>query len=242
VTYLEACPLHQYSMYGAVPLREIKRQLLELRQAGKLDRVKMLLLTNCTFDGVVYNPVRVMEECLAIKPDLVILWDEAWFAFARFHPVYRPRTAMRAARTLIERLRRPEYRAQYDKFADEVGSVDAADDEVLLNRRLLPDPARARVRVYSTQSTHKTLTSLRQGSMIHVTDQDFSQMAEETFHEAYMTHASTSPNYHILASLDSGVGRPRWRVSSWSRSRSRTRCGSATRSIITRCCPGTCAA
>jgi arginine decarboxylase len=204
VTYLEAYPLHQYSMYGAVPLREIKRQLLALRQAGKLDRVKMLLLTNCTFDGVVYDARRVMEECLAIKPDLVFLWDEAWFAFARFHPVYRPRTAMRAARTLIERLRLPEYRAQYDKFADEVGAIDAADDEVLLERRLLPDPARAQVRVYSTQSTHKTLTSLRQGSMIHVTDQDFSQKAEETFHEAYMAHTSTSPNYQILASLDLG--------------------------------------
>ena len=162
VTYLDAYPLHQYSMYGAVPLREIKSRLLALRRAGKLDRVKMLLLTNCTFDGVVYDVGRVMEECLAIKPDLVFLWDEAWFAFARFHPVYRPRTAMRAARTLIERLRLPEYRAQYDKFADEVGAIDAADDEVLLERRLLPDPARARVRVYSTQSTHKTLTSLRQ--------------------------------------------------------------------------------
>ena len=65
-----------------------------------------------------------------------------------------------------------------------------------------PDPARARVRVYSTQSTHKTLTSLRQGSMIHVWDQDFSQKVEDTFHKAYMTHTSTSPNYQILASLD----------------------------------------
>jgi arginine decarboxylase len=204
VTYLEAYPLNQYSMYGAVPLTEIKRQLLALRRAGKLDRVKMLLLTNCTFDGIVYDVGRVMEECLAIKPDLIFLWDEAWFAFARFHPVYRPRTAMRAARTLIEKLRRPEYRAEYAKFHEETGPVDAADDDTLLNRRLIPDPARARVRVYSTQSTHKTLTSLRQGSMIHVTDQDFSQKVEETFHEAYMTHTSTSPNYQILASLDLG--------------------------------------
>ena len=204
VSYLEAYPLHEYSMYGAVPLTEIKRQLLALRRAGKLDRVKMLLLTNCTFDGIVYDVKRMMEECLAIKPDLVFLWDEAWFAFARFHPVYRPRTAMRAARTLAEKLRLPEYREQYQEFASEVGAVDAADDEVLLERRLLPDPARARVRVYSTQSTHKTLTSLRQGSMIHVFDQDFSQNVEETFHEAYMTHTSTSPNYQILASLDLG--------------------------------------
>jgi arginine decarboxylase len=204
VTYLDAYPLHQYSMYGAVPLREIKRQLLTLRKAGKLDRVKMLLLTNCTFDGIVYDVGRVMDECLAIKPDLVFLWDEAWFAFARFHPVYRPRTAMRAARTLADKLRQPEYRERYQEFLSEVGAIDAADDEVLLERRLIPDPARARVRVYSTQSTHKTLTSLRQGSMIHVFDQDFSQNVEEAFHEAYMTHTSTSPNYQILASLDLG--------------------------------------
>ena len=204
VTYLDAYRLNQYSMYGAVPLREIKSQLLALRRAGKLDRIKMLLLTNCTFDGIVYDVQRVMEECLAIKPDLVFLWDEAWFAFARFHPVYRPRTGMRAARTLAELLRSPDYRASYKAFAEQVGSIDAADDEVLLDRRLMPDPARARIRVYSTQSTHKTLTSLRQGSMIHVWDQDFTQKVEETFHEAYMTHTSTSPNYQILASLDLG--------------------------------------
>ncbi len=60
------------------------------------------------------------------------------------------------------------------------------------------------MRVYATHSTHKTLTSLRQGSMIHVWDQDFKDKAEEAFHEAYMTHTSTSPNYQILASLDVG--------------------------------------
>jgi arginine decarboxylase len=200
VVYLNAYPLHEYSMYGGVPLRELKSQLLALRAAGKLDRVKLLMLTNCTFDGIVYDVGRVMEECLAIKPDLVFLWDEAWFAFARFHPVYRPRTAMRAARTLAERLRAPEYRGAYEQHRAELPD----DDESLLARRLMPDPARARVRVYATQSTHKTLTSLRQGSMIHVHDQDFMQKVQESFHEAYMTHTSTSPNYQILASLDIG--------------------------------------
>src|SRR6266581_1937825 len=204
VVYLDAYPLNEYSMYGAVPLRSIKHTLLDLKAAGKLDRVKLVLLTNCTFDGIVYDVERVMEECLAIKPDLIFLWDEAWFAFARFHPVSRPRTAMRAARTLAERLRLPESRQRYDAQVEELGAIDAADDEVLLMRRLAPDPARARVRVYSTQSTHKTLTSLRQGSMIHVWDQDFGQKVEATFHEAYMTHTSTSPNYQILASLDLG--------------------------------------
>lgn len=200
VCYLDSYPLNEYSMYGAVPLREIKHKLLQLKAAGKLDRVRMLLLTNCTFDGIVYNVERVMEECLAIKPDLIFLWDEAWFAFARFGPTYRQRTAMNAASNLRARLRTDEHRKIWEKQQDK---LQDADDEVLLKTRLLPPPD-ARIRVYATQSTHKTLTSLRQGSMIHVNDQDFKGEVEQSFHEAYMTHTSTSPNYQIIASLDVG--------------------------------------
>ena len=200
VAYLDSYPLNEYSMYGAVPLREIKHQLLKLKAAGKLDRVRMLLLTNCTFDGIVYNVERVMDECLAIKPDLVFLWDEAWFAFARFGPTYRQRTGMNAANNLRERLRSDHHIAAYEA---QQATLKDADDETLLNTRLLPPPD-ARVRVYTTQSTHKTLTSLRQGSMIHVNDQDFKGEVEASFHEAYMTHTSTSPNYQIIASLDVG--------------------------------------
>ena len=203
VIYLEAYPLSEYSMYGAVPLREIKGKLLALKRAGKLDRVKMMSLTNCTFDGIVYDVQRVMEECLAIKPDLVFLWDEAWFAFARFHPVFRTRTAMAAAKKLRERLQDPEYVNEYqEQLASD--AEDMPGDDELLARRLMPDPVKTRVRVYATQSTHKTLTALRQGSMIHVFDQDFDQKVAEPFHEAYMAHTSTSPNYQILASLDLG--------------------------------------
>ena len=53
--YVEAFPLTEYSMYGAVPLRTIKKALLDLRAEGKLDRVKLVDLTNCTFDGHMYN-------------------------------------------------------------------------------------------------------------------------------------------------------------------------------------------
>ncbi|SFU13026.1 aminotransferase class I/II-fold pyridoxal phosphate-dependent enzyme [Sedimentitalea nanhaiensis] len=200
VVYLDSYPLNEYSMYGAVPLREIKHQLLTLKAAGKLDQVRMLLLTNCTFDGIVYNVERVMEECLAIKPDLIFLWDEAWFAFARFSPTYRQRTAMSAAANLRAKFKSEAHQKAYD--AQQKKLVDA-DDEKLLKTRLIPPPT-ARVRAYATQSTHKTLTSLRQGSMIHVNDQDFKGEVEQSFHEAYMTHTSTSPNYQIIASLDVG--------------------------------------
>lgn len=204
VVYLDSYPLNDYSMYGAVPLREIKKSLLNLKRNGQLDRVKMLLLTNCTFDGVVYNVRRVMEECLAIKPDLVFLWDEAWFAFATFNPTYRPRTAMHAARTLRDRYRSESYKLEYAAWKDEFDKLDPDDDATWLEHPLLPEPETVRVRAYATHSTHKTLTSLRQGSMIHVYDQDFRQKVESPFHEAYMTHTSTSPNYQIVASLDVG--------------------------------------
>jgi len=204
VAYLDSYPLNDYSMYGAVPLREMKRTLLNLKRNGQLSKVKMLLLTNCTFDGIVYNVRRVMEECLAIKPDLVFLWDEAWFAFATFNPTYRPRTAMHAARTLRDRYRSDEYQVEYDAWKAEFDKLDPDDDATWLDNRLMPAPDSVRVRVYATHSTHKTLTSLRQGSMIHVYDQDYRQKVESSFHEAYMTHTSTSPNYQIVASLDVG--------------------------------------
>ena len=201
VVYLDSYSLDEYSMYGAVPLRAIKRALLDLRDVGKLDRVRMLLLTNCTFDGFVYNVERVMEECLAIKPDLVFLWDEAWFGFAGFTPTYRQRTAMWVAAKLRRRYASREYRTTFAAWKEKCGSLST--DEAL-EHRLLADPDAVRVRVYACQSTHKTLTALRQGSMIHIHDEDFGAKNREAFHEAYMTHTSTSPNYQILASLDIG--------------------------------------
>ncbi|WP_431710230.1 aminotransferase class I/II-fold pyridoxal phosphate-dependent enzyme [Glutamicibacter uratoxydans] len=208
VKYLEAYPLQEHSMYGAVPLSEIKAELLRLRRAGLLDKVKMITLTNCTFDGIIYDPRRVMEECLAIKPDLVFLWDEAWYAFAGFHPIYRKRTGMSAARTIEDMMGTKEFRERYAQQTSalpEPGTTeDPSNDEKWLHTRLIPDPDRTRLRIYSTQSTHKTLTSLRQGSMIHIYDQDYVARNANSFREAYMTHTSTSPNYQILASLDIG--------------------------------------
>jgi len=204
VAYLDSYPLDDYSMYGAVPLRHLKQTLLAYKHAGTLDRVRLLLLTNCTFDGIVYDVERVMTECLAIAPHLVFLWDEAWFAFAYSHPIYRQRTAMGSAARLSAMLKDPDYDKRFQKFSAEFDEAAWQDDERVLSTRLWPDPSKARVRVYATHSTHKTLTALRQGSMIHIWDQDFKDKNEEAFHEAYMTHTSTSPNYQILASLDVG--------------------------------------
>ena len=198
--YVEAYPLQAYSMYGGVPLLSIKAALLNCLAQGTLDRVRAIDLTNCTFDGHMYNTVRVMQECLAIKPDLVFLWDEAWFGFARFNAFHRRRTAMGAAETLTARFRDPAYRAQYQQAAAAAGPIDASNLR-LLTTPLLPDPDRVRIRVYQTCSTHKSMSALRQGSMILVWDEDFHHV-EGAFEEAFFTHTSTSPNLQIIASLD----------------------------------------
>jgi len=197
--YVEAYPLTQYSMYGAVPVHTIKKALLDLKTEGKLDRARLLVLTNCTFDGHIYNVERVMEECLAIKPDLIFLWDEAWFGFARWSPFYRRRTAMGAAAILERKFKDPAYHQAYREQEKKLGSNPS--DKVLLETRLLANPDKVRLRVYQTNSTHKSMSCLRQGSMVLVKDPDY-HTVEEQFHEAVFTHASTSPNLQIIASLD----------------------------------------
>jgi arginine decarboxylase len=166
--FLETYSLNQYDLYGAVRLSRIKEILLDLKAHGLLDRVRQITLTNSTFDGLVYNAEQFMTEILEIKPDIIFHWDEAWFAFGHFNPLYHGRTAMTAIRNL---------------------KVKYAGSETV------------KLRVYVTQSTHKTLTAFRQGSMIHIDDALFNS---DLFLEAYRMHTSTSPNYQLIASLDIG--------------------------------------
>jgi len=198
--YIDAFPLPQYSMYGSLAIKPIKKALLQLKAEGKLERAKLIVLTNCTFDGHIANVKQTMLECLAIKPDLCFLWDEAWFGFARFSPLLRRRTAMGTAATIREMMRDPEYRKSYENFRTEVGELDPNNPR-LLDIHLLPDPDKVRVRVYESDSVHKSMSALRQGSIIVVADQDFHKV-EASFKEAYFTHTSTSPNLQIIASLD----------------------------------------
>jgi arginine/lysine/ornithine decarboxylase len=198
--YIDAFPLTQYSMYGSLAIRPIKEALLTLKAENKLDRAKMVVLTNCTFDGHVANVEQTMLECLAIKPDIVFLWDEAWFGFARFSPFLRRRTAMGAAARIRDMLKDPAYRERYNAFKAKVGEIDPKNKS-LLDTPLLPDPDKVRLRVYETDSVHKSMSALRQGSIVVCMDQDF-HTVEPMFKEAVFTHSSTSPNLQIIATLD----------------------------------------
>jgi arginine decarboxylase len=96
-------------------------------------------------------------------------------------------------------LREPASVTACEKQRAELG--DNPSDDALLDARLVPDPRKVRLRVYQTNSTHKSMSALRQGSMVLVKDVDYHKV-EEQFHEAVFTHASTSPNQQLIASLD----------------------------------------
>jgi lysine decarboxylase/arginine decarboxylase len=54
---------------------------------AKHHTVKMSALTNSTYDGICYNTVRIREQLGRSVENLH--FDEAWYAYAKFHPVYR---------------------------------------------------------------------------------------------------------------------------------------------------------
>jgi len=89
------------------------------------------------------------------------------------------------------------YQAQVAELGEELDPKDAR----LLKRRLVPDPRKIRIRVYETDSVHKSMSALRQGSIVAVRDEDYKHHAS-AFREAVFIHASTSPNQQIIASLD----------------------------------------
>jgi len=118
------------------------------------------IITNSTYDGLCYDVARV-EALLGQSVDR-LHFDEAWYGYARFNPLYERRFAMHG----------------------EPKDHDAS-----------------RPTVFSTQSTHKLLAALSQASMIHVRD-GRRPIDHARFNEAFMMHASTSPQYAIIASND----------------------------------------
>lgn len=118
------------------------------------------VITNSTYDGLCYNVERV-EMLLGQSVDR-LHFDEAWYGYARFNPIYTKRFAMHG---------------------------DPAESQ------------KDRPTLFATQSTHKLLAALSQASYIHIRD-GRRPIDHARFNEAFMMHASTSPQYAIIASND----------------------------------------
>ncbi len=97
-TYL--VPLrNRYGIIGPIPPERISKEAIKsaikdnpLVTRGISTRAVHSIITNSTYDGLCYNARRV-EELLDPSVDR-IHFDEAWYAYARFNPLYRDRHAM----------------------------------------------------------------------------------------------------------------------------------------------------
>ena len=159
---------NRYGIIGPVPPERLTPAALQKAVAANtlvtksVNRVPVhAVLTNSTYDGLCYNVKRV-EDLLSQTVDRMH-FDEAWYGYARFNPLYKERFAMH-------------------------GDPKKRDREKEMT-------------VFATQSTHKLLAALSQASFIHVRDGK-KAVEHARFNEAFMMHASTSPNYAIIASND----------------------------------------
>ena len=97
-TYL--VPLrNRYGIIGPIPPARLRKEAIKaaiktnpLVSKGSEPRPVYAVVTNSTYDGLCYNARRV-EELFDPSVDR-IHFDEAWYAYARFNPIYRDRHAM----------------------------------------------------------------------------------------------------------------------------------------------------
>jgi arginine decarboxylase len=88
-----------FGMIGLVPLKrftpEAIKELIAKSpfSAGATSQEAVhAVVTNSTYDGLCYDVNRVVTELAQSVPR--IHFDEAWYAYAKFHPIYRGRFAM----------------------------------------------------------------------------------------------------------------------------------------------------
>ena len=88
-----------YGMIGLVPLKRFAEE--SIREAiarspfaagAASQEPTYAVVTNSTYDGLCYDVNRVVTELSKTVPR--IHFDEAWYAYAKFHPIYRGRFAM----------------------------------------------------------------------------------------------------------------------------------------------------
>ncbi len=88
-----------YGMIGLVPLKRFDPDFIR----GLIDKSPLCagvanqnptyaVVTNSTYDGLCYDVNRVVTELSKSVPR--VHFDEAWYAYAKFHPIYKGRFAM----------------------------------------------------------------------------------------------------------------------------------------------------
>ena len=89
---------NRYGIIGPIPRSQmksdaIKKKISELKLEHDGDERAYAVMTNCTYDGICCN-IEKAERELGRSADR-LHFDEAWYSYARFNPMYHGRYAMR---------------------------------------------------------------------------------------------------------------------------------------------------
>ncbi|MEW2136365.1 Orn/Lys/Arg decarboxylase N-terminal domain-containing protein [Streptomyces sp. NPDC005409] len=176
-----------YGLAGPLPPAETDPAAVAARiaanplTAGALSpAAQYAVVTNSTYDGLCYDTLAAARAFAPSTPRLH--FDEAWFAYARFHPLYAGRYGMAVGP---------------DTFPDALPDTDR-DTDTDTGAEAGP----GRPTIFATQSTHKLLAALSQCAMVHIRSAPRAPVEHERFNEAFMMHGTTSPLYPAIASLD----------------------------------------
>jgi arginine decarboxylase len=88
-----------YGMIGLVPLKRFSPKNVQkliakspFSKGARSQEPTYAVVTNSTYDGLCYNVDQVVEQLAKSVPR--VHFDEAWYAYAKFHPIYTGRYAM----------------------------------------------------------------------------------------------------------------------------------------------------
>ncbi len=221
--YLDAYPLTPFSMYGGVTLRRRSRQHLLEPWNGPASSIgsRSCSSPTCTFDG---HHLRSVAGHGGGAGDQAGHDLRVGRGVVRVRPASRRRSASAPPWRPPNRL--PPAMPTRRTARNTPGSRRPPSRKTSVRGppgRVARPAIGSRVRVYATQSTHKTLTSLRQGSMIHVHDQDFEHRRAErlprSVHDPYLDLAQLSDprlaRYRAAPGRAGGLRAGRSAASSW---------------------------
>ena len=89
---------NRYGLIGPIASKQFEAATIQekIRKSGLISdpdkKPVMAVVTNSTYDGLCYNAKEIAEK---LKGQVEVLhFDEAWYAYAKFHPLYKNRFGM----------------------------------------------------------------------------------------------------------------------------------------------------
>ena len=90
---------NEYGIIGPIHFNEFKKETIQKKleecpfiKDPKKERVALTVVTNSTYDGLCYNADMIKAELAGMSD--AVLFDEAWYGYAKFHPLYAKRFGM----------------------------------------------------------------------------------------------------------------------------------------------------